>query len=212
MKNKKYAERDNLSPIQEKIMDLVASESSEGMTLREMADAVDMDSHNTIVHHLKQLEKKGYIQRKPGGEIKVLAKPIKDIIYLPLYGEAVCGPNGTLNDDLIETRIPFPAKQLSVSPNVFLVRAKNDSMKPKIEPDDLVLVKPETDLNRVADTEELALVEYNEEALIKKIQVDDNSGLILQSLNTAYKPKFASKEEVKLIGVVEGVLRHFSKK
>ena len=107
---------DSLNPKQQKLYELLLH-ADEKLTLDAMREELDVESINTVVHHLKQLEKKGYV-RKYGdsGRMEVLQQPVRDIVYLGLYGMAGCGPNGFFNDDNVIDRIPFPARRAAGQP------------------------------------------------------------------------------------------------
>jgi repressor LexA len=199
---------DSLHPTQQKLYELLAENEAadEPLTLQKMGEELGVGSLNTVVHHLKQLERKGYIRRDTAGRIETLARPLRDIVYLNLYGLAGCGPDGFINEDRVEERIPFPAKQLRISPNAFLVRAKNDSMEPMIHSDDLVVIEPGEVLNG-----DVALVVQKDEAKLKRyFRLGEE--VILQSLNPKYSPSISSleDEDVRPVGVVRGVVHNFT--
>jgi len=172
--------------------------------LDNMREELNVNSINTVVHHLKQLEKKGYI-RKHGdrGHIEVLPAPVRDIVYLNLYGMVRCGKNGFFNEDNVINRVPFPVKQLRVNPDSFLVEARGDSMEPMICDKDLVLVD-----KMPVDSGDVAVVVYESGAILKKVY-KERGRIILQSLNSKYEPMVAAPSQVNPIGIVRGVVRSF---
>lgn len=183
---------------------LLGRKDSETLTLDDMREHLEVSSLNTIVHHLKQLERKGYIRRNSdNGPIEVLSAPIRDIVYLNLYGTVGCGPTGFFNDDNVVDRIPFPAKQLRVNPDSFLVEARGDSMEPMIHDRDLVLV----DKSPVSSGD-IAVVVHKEGAKLKKL-FKEKGQVILQSLNPLHAPIVANPQDIRAVGVVRGVVRNF---
>ena len=99
---------DSLNPKQQDLYNILLEQrKDESLTLDDMRDGLGVKSANTVVYHLKQLEKKGYI-RKHGnnGQIEILSTPAKDIVYLNLYGLVKCGYDGFFNEDNIIDRIP----------------------------------------------------------------------------------------------------------
>lgn len=194
---------DSLHESQQKLYELLLR-ANENLTLDAMREELDAKSINTVVHHLKQLEKKGYIRRYGDyGRIEVLPQPVRDIVYLGLYGMARCGPNGFFNDDNVIDRIPFPARQLRVNPDSFLVEARGDSMEPMIHDKDLVLVD-----HSPVDNGDVAVVVYEGGAVLKKIH-KERGRVVLQSLNPKYQPIVADPREVNPVGIVRGVVRSF---
>lgn len=202
---KKIEGWDSLHPKQQQLYELLLDrKADESLTLEEMREDLDVGSLNTVVHHLKQLEKKGYIRRNgENGTLEALPAPVRDIVYLNLYGTVGCSPTGFFNDDNIIDRIPFPAKKIRVSPDSFLVEARGDSMEPLIHNKDLVLVD-KVPVNN-GDT---VVVVHGDQAKLKKLY-KEKKHVILQSLNTKYEPVIAEPEDIRPVGVVRGVIRSF---
>lgn len=193
---------------QEKLLKLLKNNIEEPFTIRELQEELDISSPSVVYHHILQLEKKGYLRRNPGNpqDYQILAdEPDKKIAYLNLYGMAQCGPNGSMLDGNPIDRIPISTKILGFSSaDAFLVRAKGDSMEPKIKGGDLVIVKKG---NKPEDGNIVVCVN-NEEVLIKKIQQIDNDKIFLTSLNQSHKAILADKNNFKVEGIVKGILSY----
>ena len=197
-----------LHSTQKKLLKLLKNNIEEPLTIRELQAELDISSPSVVYHHILQLEKKGYLRRNPGNpqDYQILADaPDKKIAFLNLYGMAQCGPNGSLLDGNPIDRIPISSKILGFpSADAFLVRAKGDSMEPKIRNGDLVIVNKN---NKPADGNIVVCVN-NEEVLIKKIQQIDNDNIFLTSLNQNYKAILADKNNFKVEGIVKGILSY----
>ena len=197
-----------LHPTQEKLLKLLKNNIEEPLTIRELQADLGVSSPSVVYHHIQQLEKKGYLRRNPHNsqDYQILAdEPDKKIAFLNLYGMAQCGPNGSMLDGNPIDRIPISTKILGFpSADAFLVRAKGDSMEPKIKSGDLVIVNKN---NKPVDGNIVVCVN-NEEVLIKKIQQIDNDNIFLTSLNQAYKAILANKNNFKIEGVVKGILSY----
>ena len=193
---------------QEKLLRVLKNNIEEPLTIRELQADLGVSSPSVVYHHILQLEKKGYLRRNPGNpqDYQILAdSPDKKIAFLNLYGMAQCGPNGSMLDGNPIDRIPISTKILGFSSaDAFLVRAKGDSMEPKIKGGDLVIVKKG---NKPEDGNIVVCVN-NGEVLIKKIQQIDNDTIFLTSLNQTYKAILASKDNFKIEGVVKSVLSY----
>ena len=193
-----------LHQIQQQLLELLTKNSDKLLTIREMQQILGISSTSGVVRHLAQLEKKGYLKRNPYNprDYKVLDQsPEKEIAWLNLYGLAQCGKNGTLLDNHPIDRIPIATRLLSFpSFEAFLVKAKGDSMAPRIKEGDLVIAK-RTD---VFQNGMLAVCVSDGEALIKRIQKDGNS-IILTSLNVEFPP-FLASDDFRIIGEVKGVI------
>lgn len=196
-----------LHPTQEKLLDVLKEPESESLALREIALQIGVSSPNTVSHHLRQLEKKGYIFRDEATKrINVLKNPVKDIVFLNVYGLAECGPGGYFVEDNILDRVPLPSKTFKVTQDSFLVEAVGDSMSPMIEDGDMVLA----DKTNLAENGDLVVVIHNSTAKIKKFFKKANE-VILQSINPAYPPLSAYiDDDLEIAGVVTGVVRKFS--
>jgi repressor LexA len=195
--------KSQLHPLQKKLLVLLANNTDMLLTIREMQDELGASSTSVVAHHLNQLEKKGYLKRNPYNprDFQILKGPEKQVVYLNLYGLVHCGPNGTILDDNPIERIPISTRLLSF-PAVegFLVKAKGDSMAPKINEGDLVIVRNISDV----DSGRVVVCVNNGEAIIKKIQ-KEKQGNILISLNSKYPP-FLAAEDFRVVGEVRGVI------
>lgn len=200
---------DLLHPHQQTLYELLleSNDPEESFTLDGMREVLGVKSLNTVVHHLKQLEKKGYIRRNGDyGNIEVLPAPVRDILYLNLYATVGCSPQGFFNDDNVKERIPFPAKKMRVNANSFLVEARGDSMEPLVHDQDLVLV----DRTDIVSSHDTAVVVLNDGGAVLKKYYEGSGQVILQSLNSKYQPIVINPDEVRVVGIVRGVVRSFT--
>ena len=198
--------RNVLNPIQNKILKLMEKNIEEPLSYRDLAREVDVASTNTISYHLRLLEKRGYLKRDPISpqSYSVLNLPETGVAYLNLYGLAHCGPKGSLLDGNPIDRIPVSARLIPFSVAcAFLVKAKGDSMEPRIYDGDLVLAKRQN----TAESSDIVVCVNDGEALIKKIK-KEKTGVILISLNSKYEPFFSSKENFRIEGIVKKTISH----
>lgn len=198
----------NLHPIQKKLLDILIKNTEDPLTIREMQDILDISSTSVVAYHLTQLEKNGYLKKNPynSRDYQVLkGAPEKKITYLNLYGLAHCGPNGSILDGNPIDRIAISTRLLSFpSSEAFMVKAKGDSMAPKINEGDFVIVKKTDD----AENGSIVACINDGEALIKKIGKEiegKKKRIILISLNPKYPP-FLAKDDFKIEGEVKGVI------
>ena len=194
----------HLHPAQQKLLGILAKNTEEQLTIREMQAILGVSSPSVVTHHISQLEKKGYIKKNPYNpkDYQVLKTPEKEMVYLNLYGLATCGPNGTILDgDPIE-RIVVSTKFIPfASSRAFMVKAKGDSMLPKISSGDYVIAKQASD----AEDGEIVIGVNDEKAIIKQIK-KEKSGILLISLNNKNYPPFSASEDFKIEGIVKGVI------
>lgn len=195
-----------LHPIQREILDLLLKHIDDPLTIRELQDEVGASSPSLVAHHIRQLEKRGYLKRNPSNprDYQILrGAPERQITYLNLYGLAQCGPNGSILDGNPIDRMAVSTKLLSFpSSEGFMVRAKGDSMTPKINNGDLVIAQKTDNV----DSGTIAVCVNNGEALIKKVQ-KEKGGTILVSLNQEYPP-FMASEDFRIQGEVKSIITY----
>jgi repressor LexA len=200
-----------LHPAQQKLIDLLRDNQDEPLSIRELMQCIDAKSPSVVQHHLMQLERKGYLKRNPNNprDYQILAdRPDKQITYLNLYGMAQCGPNGGVLDGNPIDRIPISSRLLSFpSTQAFLVKARGTSMKPRINPGDLVIAKKIQDV----ENNQIAVCVNDGEVLIKKIQRIYKSATEITynliSINPD-QPAFPASKNFHIEGEVKGILKY----
>lgn len=203
-----------LHKTQQAVLDLLKENIEEPLTVRELQELVGASSPSVVHHHIGQLEKKGYLRRNPNNpqDYQILGTaPDKQIAYLNLYGLAHCGPRGSVLDGNPTDRVPIATRVLGFpSKDAYLVKAKGDSMAPRINNGDLVIVRRA----KTAANGDVVVCVDDGEAKIKKFQKNPPSPrlrragkteIILESFNPKYSPFLATKD-FRVEGVVKGVL------
>lgn len=134
-----------LHSVQKRLIDVISAHADAPLTIREMQEKLDIPSPSVVVHHLRQLEKKGYLKRNPHNprDYQVMTDgPERQFAYLSLYGLAQYGQEGSPLDGNPIDRIAIPSRLLSFPAwEAFLVQAKGNSMAPRIEDGDLVIAR-----------------------------------------------------------------------
>lgn len=127
--------------------------------------------------------------------------PEKKVAYLNLYGPAHCGPNGSILDGRPIDRIPVSTMLLSFpSEEGFMVKAKGDSMAPRIRDGDFVIARRANN----AESGSIVVCLNKGEAIIKKIQ-KEKKGILLVSLNQEAVPPFLASDDFRIQGEVKGI-------
>jgi len=195
-----------LHPTQEKLLTLLRDTITDPLTVRELQKRLSLSSTSVVQHHILQLIKKGHLRRNPANpnDYQIIdGEPENKIIYLNLYGLAKCGPGGSILDGSPIDRIPLSSQLIGFSSaEAFLVKAKGDSMAPKINDGDLVITRQS---NVPADGSIIVCVN-NEETMIKKVQYYTNT-MFLTSLNPMYAP-IPVQEDFRMQGIVKGVISY----
>ena len=192
-----------LHPTQVRLLEVLADLQGEIPSLRILGRAVDIASPNTIAHHLRALQAKGYLIPDPSGTFRVVEKPVRDVVYVPLFGNAACGKDEFFADENVEEHVPLPARTMGATRDCFLVRARGDSMEPKIHDGDLLLV-----LRAASADDGQVVVAALEDGVFAKRLHRTQSGLVMQSLNPKYTPVVVRRtQRFRVLGTVRGVLR-----
>lgn len=188
-------------------MEALKSYEGDPLTLRDLQIMTGLGSHNLVLHHLKQLEKRGLLRRNPSnpGDYQVLDEnPESQVNYINLYGMAECGPNGQFLEGTPIDKIPISSRMFGFSAaDAFLVKARGRSMEPMIHNGDLVVAQK----NRQAKDGDIVICTYGGVAMIKRFRQSTND-ITLESLNKdkRFEPiPVKYSEDFNLAGVVRGV-------
>ncbi len=160
---------------------------------------------------LSQLEEKGYLRKNPANPRDYVVMEYvrdKEFAYINMYGMAQCGPHGLLLDGNPIDKVPIYTKLLGFpSSEAFLIKARGNSMQPKINPGDLVIVKKANDI----ENNEIAVCVNDGEVLIKKIQKISNPGGDFAYYLTSLNPDtaaFLASPNFHIEGIVRGVYKY----
>lgn len=111
-------------------------------------------------------------------------------LRIPVLGNVAAGIPITAVEDILDyEEVPISWKNQG---EFFALRIKGDSMEPRMESGDVVIVKQQSDANS-GDTV-IALVN-GDDATCKRLE-KTNNGIMLVSTNPKYPPMFFSKEDI----------------
>lgn len=111
-------------------------------------------------------------------------------IKIPVLGYVRAG----IPLDAVETILDYEeiSPQMAAQGDFFALQIKGDSMQPRIQEGDVVIVRQQS----TAETGDIAVVLVNgDEATVKKIIKQEN-GIVLQPLNPTYEPMFFSLKDI----------------
>lgn len=125
--------------------------------------------------------------------------------WIPLYSAQVaCGLFG-ITDDFIDSYLSLDEKFIKNKNSTFFVKASGDSMGPKIESGDILIV----DTSLTLSHKSIGTFFYNGNPICKQWIITDN-GPILRSFNQKYTEiKIQEEDQIELFGVVIGLAREF---
>lgn len=179
-------------------------------SVREIGEAVGLNSPSTVHSHLNSLVAAGAISKDPSKPRAIVvlddpmpAKSDSRVRDIPLLGRIAAG-TPILAAEQVESVMPLPTELVGEGP-VFLLEVKGDSMiGAGIHDGDLVAVHSQPD---ALDGEIVAALVDGEEATVKRLR-RKNGQVILESENPEYEPMVFA-DGVELIGKVVSVLRRY---
>jgi repressor LexA len=201
-----------LTKRQREILDFIDSfiqSSGYSPSFEEIAKFFGYRSLATVHEHLSNLERKGYIRRNYNESRSV--EPLETTHHqataaaLPLHGLVAAGlPIEAIEQD--ET-VCVPEDMLTGHGPHYVLRVRGDSMiDDQIRDGDCVVV----DGRDVADNGEMVIALVNgESATVKRFFREGNGRIRLQPANEGHAPQYYDENDVKVRGVVIGVIRKY---
>jgi len=183
--------------------------AQEGITLREIAQSIWVSHPQTVLNKLNQLVLKWYFV-KDGSGYRLIKETIEnkftDILQLPIYWFAQCWNKWkAIVEEYSQEQLPVTLAFLGTSnvDNCFFVRAKWNSMEPKIQDWDLVLIRQQSSY----EPNDYVFVIHNQLPKLKKILKKDDK-IYLESVNRFFDKLEVDKyDEAKIIGVVKKIIK-----
>lgn len=178
--------------------------SGETISLRDIGRELDLAA-NTILYHIRKLEKRGLIVRNADGKVVRVNSPEDNsaIAYLPLLGNAACGrPLDAVVEDSTIRMIPIPLHILGRNSkrNLYLIEAVGNSMAEKIENGDYVIFEPNP-----SPSQGQIVVARTKDGFTIKVFNKTASQCILEPLNSNYLPLVFEKSEIDESFNIDGV-------
>lgn len=212
--------KDSLSTRQRRILEVITDSTvlrGYPPSIREIAEAVGLQSTSSVSYHLTQLEEKGFLRRedkKPRAVDIRNFKPspqrqssptththpdMQPASYVPVVGHIAAG-SPILAEQNVEAVFPLP-QELVGNGELFLLQVVGESMRDAgIFNSDWVVVRSQ----KVADFGDFVAAMIDGEATVKEFH-KDGDGLWLLPHNDLYEPIPA--EEAQVLGKVVAVLR-----
>jgi repressor LexA len=204
----------NLTERQRGILNFIESETAQRgypPSVREIGEAVGLNSTSTVHAHLASLQRLGYLRRDPtkpraievrydpGSGASGERRPAR---HVPLVGDVAAGTD-VLAQENVEELLPLPADFTGDGP-VFMVRVRGDSMiDAGILDGDFVVVRQETDV-RKGDVVVAGIP--GEEGTVKTFTRKGNK-IVLVPSNARLAPMEFDAAEVTIYGKVVTVVR-----
>ncbi len=177
-------------------------------TLQEISDAFGFSSTASAQKHVLLLQKKGFLRRekhqKRGLVLEEDARsPGRSAVYLPLLGVVAAGsPIESIAGD---ERVGVPRELLS-SGEHYVLRVRGESMiEDGVHDGDLVVVES----RETAVPGEMVVALVGGEVTLKRWYRHGTGTLRLQPSNASLPPLIVAEDQVRLQGVVVGLLRRY---
>lgn len=179
-------------------------------TVRELQKKLGCSTPMGVVSHLNALEMKGYIERVDNKARGILLtttdNKVDDLIQVPLVGNVACGMP-IWAEEMIEDIISLPRTLVKYSKDVFMLRAKGDSMDlAGIEEGDYILFHKQ----EFADPGDKVVVLLGNEATCKKFIVEKNQPIFRpMSTNPSNCDVLPEENTFMIQGKVIGVIKNY---
>jgi repressor LexA len=200
-----------LTKRQKEILDYIGSfidERGYAPSFEEIAESFGYSSLATVHEHLSNLERKGYIRKAYNESRSVeLTRPDAGApsIELPLLGAVAAGlPIEAIEDN--ET-LAVPPDMVSRKRDNYVLRVEGNSMiEEQIRDGDYIVVQAQ---EHAEDGQMVVALVGNEAATVKKLYREAGGLIRLQPANPTMDPIFVDARDVRVQGVVVGVIRKY---
>ncbi len=203
-----------LTPRQREILNVISTSMQERgypPSVREIGEAVGLNSPSTVHNHLNTLQKMGFLRRDPtkpralevrfdtNSEVAMERRPSR---HVPLIGEVAAG-TGLLAQQNVEDLIPLPT-DFTGEGELFMLRVRGDSMiDAGILDGDFVVARQQ----QTADNGDIVVAGVpGDEATVKTFKKSGNK-ITLVPANPTMDPMVFTSDEVNVFGKVVTVMR-----
>ncbi len=174
-------------------------------TLQEIGTHFGLSSPATVYKHIELLVQKGYLRKAPhqGRGIQLVdLEPVRTV-EVPLLGQLAAGrPIEALPQ--AET-VNLPPDFVGRKPTYALRVRDNSLLDEQIRDGDLVIIEDRT---TAADGETIIALLQGGKATVRKLYREGDK-IRLQPANPAVEPLVLDQDDVRVHGVVVGVMRHY---
>ncbi len=177
-------------------------------SFEEIAENFHFSSLATVHEHLTNLERKGYIKRSynESRAIEILpSEAVSRAVELPLLGAVAAGTPIEATES--GESISVPESLVSRSGNHYVLRVRGNSMiDEQIRDGDFVVVN---DRPRADNGETVIALIDGTAATVKKFYRERDGRVRLQPANETMAPIYVNENDVRIQGIVVGVMRRY---
>ena len=177
-------------------------------SFEEIASQFNYNSLATVHEHLSNLERKGYIKRayNESRAIEILPSEVyQRAVELPLLGAVAAG--APLESMMTGETMAVPDGFLRRGGSHYVLRVRGESMiEEQIRDGDYVVIND----RQSADNGEMVIALLdNSGATVKRYYRERDGRIRLQPANDTMSPLFVHEDDVRIQGIVVGVLRRY---
>jgi repressor LexA len=176
-------------------------------TIEEIGDHFGLSSLATVHKHLTNLQEKGLIKRAWNRSRALELVPTEvavRAVELPLLGRVAAG---TPIEAVQGTETIFVPEDMVGRKSTYVLQVKGDSMiEEQIRDGDYVIVEDRT---TARDGEMVIALLEGENVTLKKLYREGGGKVRLQPANSRMKPIYVDQDDIRVQGVVIGVLRKY---
>ncbi len=200
-----------LTKRQKEILDYIGSfidDRGYAPSFEEIAESFGYSSLATVHEHLSNLERKGYIRKSynESRSIELLGRDTgSPVVELPLLGAVAAGlPIEAIQET--ET-LAVPPDMIRRRRDNYVLRVEGNSMiEEQIRDGDYIVVQAQ---DTAEDGQMVVALVGGEAATVKKLYREGSGQVRLQPANPTMKPIFADAADVRVQGIVVGVIRKY---
>ena len=200
-----------LTKRQREILNYLSSYSEQNgfaPSFEEIAEHFDYNSLATVHEHLTNLERKGYIKRSynESRAIEILPSDVMtSAVELPLLGLVAAGV--PVEATTVDQTVAVPQDFLRRTGNHYVLRVRGNSMiDDQIRDGDFVVVHD----RQAADNGDMVIAMLDgASATVKRYYRERDGRIRLQPANDQMTPIYVQEDQMKVQGIVVGVLRKY---
>ena len=200
-----------LTKRQRQILDYLTNYGTEhgyAPSFEEIANHFNYNSLATVHEHLSNLERKGYIKRSynESRAIEILPSDVMtSAVELPLLGAVAAGV--PIEATTVDQTIAVPQNFVQRGGNHFVLRVRGDSMiDDQIRDGDFVVVHDRA----AADNGDMVIAMLDgDSATVKRYYRESDGRIRLQPSNANVPPMYVQENQLRVKGIVVGVLRKY---
>lgn len=171
-------------------------------SLEEIKRHFNLRAVSTVFGHIQRLKREGFIEKEWNSKRGIKIKKPERAGKIPLLGVVSAGLPIEVFEDKEYLEIPDFLKS---SEDCFVLKVKGNSMIDEgIQDGDFIILKKKEN----PENGDLVVALLDGEAILKKYYREGNR-IKFMPANPSYKPIYAKEEDIKIQGVVIGLLRKY---